>query len=145
MKGGGGEIMPKQFWTVREAALALRIHPETLRQWIRQGRLRATLKGARKDGYRIAIADLEPLFEELAEKERQREEAMLQQGIPVSCEFIESAPSLRIDGGKSLPYPPLLADSLASDQELLDYVDTCFGLIRLAHKELERRLKESKH
>jgi len=135
--------MPEEL-TVRDAALLLGVYPETVRRRIRKGRLPATLRGGRKEGYRIAIADLKPLFGKLAEKERQREEAMLQQGVPIPCEFVESAAPLRIDGGESLPYPPLPGGPFASNEELFDYVDTCANLANVALKELRDRLNNQK-
>jgi len=133
--------MPREFWTVQEAALTLRLHPETLRKWIRQGRLRATLRGARKEGYRIAAADLEPLFEELAERDHEREEAMAREGLPIPYVFEESAGPLRIDGGRPLSYPPLSGGPFASDEELFDYIDTCVNSANMALKELRKRMK----
>ena len=49
----------REWWTVQQAASALRVNPETVRRWIRDGDLPAKDLGAKKLGYRIARADLE--------------------------------------------------------------------------------------
>ena len=48
--------MPDQQLTVEEVAEELRVHPETVRQWIRDGELDAFDTGR---GYRISRADLD--------------------------------------------------------------------------------------
>lgn len=48
--------MPEQQLTVEEVAEELRVHPETVRQWIRGGELDAFDTGR---GYRISRADLD--------------------------------------------------------------------------------------
>jgi excisionase family DNA binding protein len=48
--------MPDQQLTVEEVAAELRVHPETVRQWIRDGELDAFDTGR---GYRISRADLD--------------------------------------------------------------------------------------
>ena len=49
----------EQFLTVPEAAERLRIHPQTVRIWLRTGRLRGNLVGGTKSGYRIPEAEVE--------------------------------------------------------------------------------------
>jgi excisionase family DNA binding protein len=126
--------MPREIqWTVEDAALALDVHRETIRRWIRNGRLPATLPLGRKTGYRIATEDLDPLVQE-----RQRHLAAVtgQQG---QCEFVESSRVVSIDGSE-LPNPPLPPIPFATNRELLEYVDTCLKLAGLAQDELKRRL-----
>jgi excisionase family DNA binding protein len=48
--------MPEQQFTVEEVAEELRVHPETVRQWIRDGELDAFDTGR---GYRISRVDLD--------------------------------------------------------------------------------------
>lgn len=48
--------MPEQQLTVEEVAEELRVHPETVRQWIRGGELDAFDTGR---GYRISRTDLD--------------------------------------------------------------------------------------
>jgi excisionase family DNA binding protein len=48
--------MPDQQLTVEEVAAELRVHPENVRQWIRDGELDAFDTGR---GYRISRADLD--------------------------------------------------------------------------------------
>ena len=48
--------MPEQQLTVEEVAEELRVHPETVRQWIRGGELDAFDTGR---GYRISRSDLD--------------------------------------------------------------------------------------
>jgi excisionase family DNA binding protein len=44
---------------VREAAFAAQMHPDTVRRWIREGRLRGY---GRRGTYRVALEDLLPLI-----------------------------------------------------------------------------------
>lgn len=52
-----------QFITVREAAERLRVHPQTVRLWLRQGKLQGTLIGGTKSGYRIPRSQITRLLE----------------------------------------------------------------------------------
>jgi excisionase family DNA binding protein len=45
--------------TVREVAERIRSSPETVRRWLRQGKLRGFRPGGTKLGYRISEAELE--------------------------------------------------------------------------------------
>jgi|GEM_PF-2298773 len=131
--------MPKDvLWTVKSASLALGVHPETIRRWIRGGQLPATLQGGRRTGYRIATADLDPLFKErVVEKERLEEHASREAG---QFEFVESAVPVPIDGGK-LPWPELPPGPYATNEDLLAYAQKCLTLAGLAQEELRRRLE----
>ena len=44
--------------TVPEVAERLRVNRETVRRWLRQGRLRGTLMGGTKAGYRIKESEV---------------------------------------------------------------------------------------
>lgn len=52
--------MPDQQLTVEEVADELRVHPETVRQWIREGELDAFDTGR---GYRISRTDLDKFIQ----------------------------------------------------------------------------------
>jgi excisionase family DNA binding protein len=54
--------MPERFITVQEAAQQLQVHPQTVRVWLREGKLRGRLIGGRKSGYRIAASEIERLL-----------------------------------------------------------------------------------
>lgn len=54
--------MTDGFITVEEAAELLRIHPQTVRLWLRQGKLRGRLIGGRKSGYRIPASEIDRLL-----------------------------------------------------------------------------------
>jgi excisionase family DNA binding protein len=43
-----------RYLTVLEVAERLRVNEETVRRWVRTGRLRAVMPGGRKAGYRIS-------------------------------------------------------------------------------------------
>jgi excisionase family DNA binding protein len=58
-QGAAEELLSKEFYTVEEAAALLRLHPETLRRAIRNGRLRAVKLAAIKGCYRIPAEELE--------------------------------------------------------------------------------------
>jgi excisionase family DNA binding protein len=51
--------MPDRFITVQEAADQLRVHPQTVRLWLREGKLRGRLIGGRKSGYRIPASEID--------------------------------------------------------------------------------------
>lgn len=48
----------ERLYTVQEVATQLRTTPETVRRWLRSGRLRGIRLGGTKLGYRIAESDL---------------------------------------------------------------------------------------
>ena len=52
--------MPEKQFTVEEVAEELRVHPETVRQWIREGELDAFDTGR---GYRISRHDLDDFIQ----------------------------------------------------------------------------------
>lgn len=45
--------------TVQEVAERLKMNPETVRRWLRQGKLRGYLLGGDRSGYRVATDDLD--------------------------------------------------------------------------------------
>jgi excisionase family DNA binding protein len=49
-------------YTVKEVAERLRLNPETVRVWLRTGRLRGVLLGGRKSGYRIPGSEVQRLL-----------------------------------------------------------------------------------
>ena len=53
----------ERWFTVAEAADALRTHPETVREWLRRGLLRGTLI-SRRAGWRIAQSELDRFLSE---------------------------------------------------------------------------------
>ena len=53
----------QSFLTVREAADRLRVHPQTVRLWLRQGKIRGSLIGGTKSGYRIPESEILRLLE----------------------------------------------------------------------------------
>jgi excisionase family DNA binding protein len=52
---------PEPLLTVRETADRLRVNPETVRRWLRAGRLKGILMGGDRGGYRIPASELERL------------------------------------------------------------------------------------
>jgi excisionase family DNA binding protein len=54
--------MPERFITVQDAAELLQVHPQTVRVWLRQGKLKGRLIGGRKSGYRIPASEIERLL-----------------------------------------------------------------------------------
>jgi len=54
--------MTDRFITVAEAAELLRIHQQTVRLWLREGKLRGRLIGGRKSGYRIPASEIDRLL-----------------------------------------------------------------------------------
>jgi excisionase family DNA binding protein len=54
--------------TVDEVAARLRAHPVTVRQWLREGRVRGFRPGGKKTGWRVRQSELERF---IAEREAQ--------------------------------------------------------------------------
>ena len=54
----------EQLLTVQDVAARLRITPETVRRWLRTGKLRGALPGGDKMGYRIAEGEVTRLLGE---------------------------------------------------------------------------------
>jgi excisionase family DNA binding protein len=64
------DIDDEDFYTVGEVVEKLKVHPQTVRRWLRQGELRGYLFGDRT-GYRIRKSDLEAFIEEHAEGKKE--------------------------------------------------------------------------
>jgi len=68
-------VFNTQLWTVPEVAARLQVDDETVRRYIRAGKLRATLFGANSAGYRISEESLQAFIqageERAAERNRQ--------------------------------------------------------------------------
>ena len=52
-----------QLLTVAQVAERLQLHPETIRRWIREGRLKAITLGTDRSGFRIRQSELDRLTE----------------------------------------------------------------------------------
>ncbi len=50
--------------TVKEVAERLSANPQTIRKWLREGKLRGTMPGGEKLGYRIPASELARLLDE---------------------------------------------------------------------------------
>lgn len=55
--------MPDRLLTVAEVAQVLRLNPETVRRWLRQGRLHGISLGSDRGGWRVRESDLQRLVE----------------------------------------------------------------------------------
>ena len=53
----------EHLYTTAEVAERLRVHPETVRQWLRDGEMRGTILG-RKAGWRVPASELRRFIEE---------------------------------------------------------------------------------
>lgn len=49
--------------TVDEVARRLKLHPETIRRWIREGRLKAVKLGSDRSGFRVRASEVARLTE----------------------------------------------------------------------------------
>lgn len=54
--------MQEEWLTVQEAAERLKVHPETVRVWLRQGIIKGTQPAMRRIGWRIPAAEVERLL-----------------------------------------------------------------------------------
>jgi excisionase family DNA binding protein len=50
--------------TVAEVAERLRVHPESVRRWLRAKRIRGVMMGGKRGGYRIPASELARLLEQ---------------------------------------------------------------------------------
>ena len=48
----------ERLYTVSEVAERLRVNPETVRVWLREGRMHGALMGGRRGGYRIKESEV---------------------------------------------------------------------------------------
>jgi excisionase family DNA binding protein len=62
MLGRYAADVTEQLLTVQDVAFRLRITPETVRRWLRTGKLRGALLGGDKMGYRIAESEVARLL-----------------------------------------------------------------------------------
>ena len=54
--------MAERFITVPDAAEQLQVHPQTIRAWLRSGKLKGRLIGGTKSGYRIPQSAIDELL-----------------------------------------------------------------------------------
>lgn len=54
--------MAERFITVQDAAEQLQVHAQTIRAWLRQGKLKGSLIGGSKSGYRIPQGEIDRLL-----------------------------------------------------------------------------------
>ena len=52
----------EEYLTVTEAAIRMKVNPETVRVWLRQGRLGGSRLGGTKAGYRIPRSEVERIL-----------------------------------------------------------------------------------
>lgn len=52
--------------TVTEVAERLRVNPETVRRWLKEGRLKGVMLGGKRAGYRITEGDLDRFLQSRA-------------------------------------------------------------------------------
>jgi excisionase family DNA binding protein len=51
-------VADEEYMTVQEVAALLKMNPESVRRWLRQGDLTGYLPGGDRGGYRVARSDL---------------------------------------------------------------------------------------
>ncbi len=56
------DVANERVMTVREAAERLRVTEESVRRWLRSGRLRGVMIGGQRSGYRIPESEVERLL-----------------------------------------------------------------------------------
>ena len=60
--GLGGKMANEEWLTVQEAAERLKVHAETVRVWLRDGRLKGTQPMSRRVGWRIQASEIDRLL-----------------------------------------------------------------------------------
>jgi excisionase family DNA binding protein len=55
-------VQAERFMTVKDAAERLGVTVNTVRRWVKDGRLRGNMPGGQKAGYRIPESDVERLL-----------------------------------------------------------------------------------
>jgi len=55
-------VQAERFMTVKDAAERLGVTVNTVRRWVKDGRLRGHMPGGQKSGYRIPESDVERLL-----------------------------------------------------------------------------------
>lgn len=55
-------MVDEDMLTVEEVSARLKLHAETVRRWIRTGRLKARLIGTERAGYRIPASEVERIL-----------------------------------------------------------------------------------
>lgn len=48
-------------YTVEQVATRLQVHPQTIREWLRLGKLKGTRLGGTKAGWRVPVSEVERL------------------------------------------------------------------------------------
>lgn len=51
-------------FTVKQVAETLQVHPETVRRWLRDGKIKGVIMGGDKGGYRIRESELQRVQEQ---------------------------------------------------------------------------------
>jgi excisionase family DNA binding protein len=51
-------MIDERLLTVKEVAASLRVSQETVRRWLRQGRVKGILMGGDRSGYRISLTEV---------------------------------------------------------------------------------------
>jgi excisionase family DNA binding protein len=52
------QMIDERLLTVKEVAESLRVSQETVRRWLRQGRIKGILMGGDRSGYRISLTEV---------------------------------------------------------------------------------------
>jgi excisionase family DNA binding protein len=55
-------MTPSRVLTVAEVAERLRVHPQTVRLWIKEGKIEGHLIGGTKTGYRIPASEVDRIL-----------------------------------------------------------------------------------
>ena len=51
--------MSEELLTVREVSARLKVHPETVRDWLRLGRIKGSRLGGDKSGWRVRVSEID--------------------------------------------------------------------------------------
>ncbi len=65
---------PETFLTVAQVARRLSLNPETVRRWVRSGRLRAFKPGGDKSGWRVSERSLDALINARSNVQKETEQ-----------------------------------------------------------------------
>lgn len=125
-------MLVNTYYTLEEAARILKLHPQTLRRWIRQGRLPASRFGRQ---FRLRLEDIERAARPALPEEAEESEKIDRAAVPSPAELSEDEE----DGMEELLFERVGPLAEHEREWLLDWIDE-WVIRRAAFQPLETDL-----